>query len=434
MSFDLKIANYSKNELIEMFDLPVNYDKNIVEIKETKLRESIMNNKSINKDTRDNTLNFLNEAKNILFRNAHDNSSNNYSKKEVEGINETNKILQSIAKINSNDSSVLKKTPIESPQEHMVQEKTGSAFSLSFPSNSYSGILNPLKRRTRRENLVIDTRFRENYYNSSPTNFNFQLPMIIENVVEMQLTALELPATYYIISKQYNNNFFTIKVNEKSRVITIPDGNYDYDSLQIVINDQIHKLDGDFKFINFFINITTINGKNSGSGQMMVGIDSSAPQGQITQIELNFQADRHGYDDRNTPLPLKLGWLLGFRNGIYTNNLNYVSESVVDIVGPKYFYLVIDDFNNNVNNGLFYGAFNSSLLNKNIISRISLTSNNFNTIFQNNFKTINDAREYFGPVNIRNFQIQLLDEYGRVVDLNYMDFSFCLTMTIIYDI
>jgi hypothetical protein len=28
----------------------------------------------------------------------------------------------------------------------------------------------------------------------------------------------------------------------------------------------------------------------------------------------------------------------------------------------------------------------------------------------------------------------LLDGYGRVVDLNNMDYSFCLTMTIVYDI
>ena len=97
-------------------------------------------------------------------------------------------------------------------------------------------------------------------------------------------------------------------------------------------------------------------------------------------------------------------------------------------------YSLENDFNNNNNNGLFYGAFNSSLLNKNIIARISLQSSNFNNLLQNGLNLVNDPREYFGPVNIRNFQIQLLDEYGRVVDLNYMDFSFCLSMTINYDI
>ena len=45
MNFDLNINNYKKNELIEMFDLPPNYGSELVDIKETKLRESILNNK-----------------------------------------------------------------------------------------------------------------------------------------------------------------------------------------------------------------------------------------------------------------------------------------------------------------------------------------------------------------------------------------------------
>ena len=40
MNFDLNINNYKKNELIEMFDLPPNYGRDLVDIKETKLRES----------------------------------------------------------------------------------------------------------------------------------------------------------------------------------------------------------------------------------------------------------------------------------------------------------------------------------------------------------------------------------------------------------
>ena len=30
--------------------------------------------------------------------------------------------------------------------------------------------------------------------------------------------------------------------------------------------------------------------------------------------------------------------------------------------------------------------------------------------------------------------IQLLDEYGRVIDLNNMDYSFCLTFQSVYDL
>jgi hypothetical protein len=53
---------------------------------------------------------------------------------------------------------------------------------------------------------------------------------------------------------------------------------------------------------------------------------------------------------------------------------------------------------------------------------------------QNNLNLITTPREYFGPVNLQSLKIQLLDEYGRTVDLNNMDFSFCLTLTTIYDI
>jgi hypothetical protein len=155
----------------------------------------------------------------------------------------------------------------------------------------------------------------------------------------------------------------------------------------------------------------------------------------VTLLELNFQNDRIGNEDRGTPLPLKFGWNLGFRNGAYVGSTNYVSEGIVDLSGPRYFYLVVDDYNNNVNNN-FYSAFNSSILNKNILARITLQSqsNNFNILMQNNLNIVTTPREYFGPINLTTMNIQLLDEYGRVVDLNNMDFSFCLTLVVVYDL
>ena len=63
MNFDLNINNYKKNELIEMFDLPPNYGSEIVDIKEAKLRESILKNKEIKNEVRMKTIYFLTEAK-----------------------------------------------------------------------------------------------------------------------------------------------------------------------------------------------------------------------------------------------------------------------------------------------------------------------------------------------------------------------------------
>jgi hypothetical protein len=200
-----------------------------------------------------------------------------------------------------------------------------------------------------------------------------------------------------------------------------------------ILNEAMFKFDNQFKGIIFQDNLSNGNG----TGQIVVGINESYITGDfkptIESISLDFQADKTGIQDRNTPLPLKFGWLLGFRNGYYENSLVYISEGIPDLTGPKYIYLVVDDYNNNVNNG-FYSVFNSSILNKNILARISLQANVFNCLIENNLNIVTTPRQYFGPVNITNLQIQVLDEYGRILDLNNTDYSFCLTLQTSYDI
>lgn len=413
MSFDLNIDNYTREELIDIFELPVGFDKSIVEIKGTKLRDSILNNKEINKETQTKTINFILKAKNIIL-----NEKEQYDK-------HTNKFNEVY------NPYKFRPTVIEELNDHMIQERPNIPYKISYPSEFYKGTINPTMKRVIKTNLNIDTRFRENYYTSSSTNYNFNLPIILTNVLTMQMTSIELPTTFYVISKQYGNNYFTISVNGESVIVNIPDGNYNNTGIINIINNQLTNLGGDFANVVFLLNIS---GTTNGSGQIMVGFNGSQTGGSSATLELNFQADRSGIDDRNTPLPLKFGWLLGFRNGIYINNQNYVSEGILDMSGPRYLYLVVDDYNNSVNNDFFYSAFNSSMLNKNIIARISLQANNFSILQQNNLINITNLREYFGPVTIQTLNIQLLDEYGRVVDLNNMDFSFCLSLIRAYDI
>ena len=419
MNFDLNINNYKKNELTEMFDLPPNYGRDLVDIKETKLRESILNNKEIKDDVRMKTIYFLTEAKKILLGDVY---------QKVEEANEK-------VKDYFNTIYDLKPVKIEDQTEHMIQVRKDKPYLKSSPSEFFPGIINPLSRKINRQNLNIDTRFRENYYGSLSTNFNVSLPLTINDVLTMQLAAIELPTTFYNISKQCGNNFFTLTVNGISKVVNIPDGNYTYIGIQNVLNTTVTNIaNSDPSLINFQYIIFGINiNNNNGSGQMFVSVadDPIVPPGII--FSLNFQADRNGNDDRNTPLPLKIGWTFGFRNGIYENNINYVSEGIVDLLGPRYLYLVVDDFNNNVNNN-FYSAFNSSILNKNILARLSLQSNTFNIFTENNLNIVTTPRQYFGPVKIQNLNIQLLDEYGRIIDLNNMDYSFSLTFQTAYDL
>ena len=135
-----------------------------------------------------------------------------------------------------------------------------------------------------------------------------------------------------------------------------------------------------------------------------------------------------------------LGWILGFRLGEYNGSHSYVSEGCYDAWGTKYIYIVVNDFNKNVNN-FVVTAYNESIGKSNVLARISTdsaTSSDFNNglSLTNDTVTQNNAikkRFYFGPVDVSRLQLQILDEFGRILDLNNMDYSMALNLVCLYD-
>ena len=139
MNFDLDIENYTRNELIEMFELPSNFDKNIVEIKESKLKDSILKNYQINKDTQVKTLNFLLKAKNIIL--------NEDSGKTIDEYKLYGDEYKSYYE--------LQQSPLEdNSTEHPIQVRYERPPVSSFPSEYYPGVINPIKKRIIKKNLV----------------------------------------------------------------------------------------------------------------------------------------------------------------------------------------------------------------------------------------------------------------------------------------
>lgn len=423
MNFDLNIGNYKKQELEDIFQLPKNYDSNVVEMQESKLRENIAKNASIDKDVKEKTMKFLSEAKKIIINTLFSGASN----------------LSSTIDEFYNSSYDLKEVPLDGESgTHYVEQRKKKPYLSSYPSEFFPGVINPIKKKDNLLNLNIDTRFRENYYTSQSTNFHLDLPIKLNSVLTMRVSSFEALNCFYCISKQLGNNFFTIRdtsvTPNVSVVLTVPDGNYNYSDLLNLLNNFLFQLTepqyANIKKLIFTVNTTS---GNSGTRQMIIAIQLETPVSPVFSYEIDFQADSMGNYDTSTPLPLKFGWICGFRNGIYTNNTSYVSEGIMDLAGPRYIYLVIDDYNNNVNNG-FYSSFTSSILNKNILARISVNAAPFTVIHPNVIELLNYPRKYYGPVDIQKMTVQLLDEYGRILDMNNMDYSFCLTFQTVYDI
>ena len=393
--FDLNIDNYSKLELEEIFDLPNSYTRDILEEKSYGLKDNINNDTNVDNVIKIKTIQFLETAKNILMKDKE----------------------PSLAVTTIKDSPAPVPTQIYNP---------------THPSEYFPGWDNDVKYHKRSIYLNIDSRFRDNYYTSQSSNFHLTLPLKINSVVNMKLAAIEFPPTaFFSVSKLLENNFFWLRAGSESggdleeTIVTIPDGSFISSQITELINTFLQSLTTTtyLQYIYFDVN-ENLQG-NSGSSQLIVAVNESYPFTTPFEFIIDLQADIKGKPDYSTPLPLKLGWKLGFRSGIYTSNSSYISEGIVNLAGASYLYLAIDDYNNA--NNTFYSAFNESLLNKNILARLAVSSSVRTAVTFSNIGRITPPREYYGPVNIERMHIQVLDEYGRNINLNNMDFSFCLS-------
>jgi hypothetical protein len=195
--------------------------------------------------------------------------------------------------------------------------------------------------------------------------------------------------------------------------ITIPDGYYNLSTLKSALNAVLISYDLKYDY----------------SGSKSVFYLKNQPLSNT--ITVNFAVESNGTSDKYN-IKSKLGWILGFRNTTYTVNsgTNTVSEAFVDLNGPRYLYIAIDEFNKG-NQYSFISPLYKSLINKNIIGRVSIDSSThpFGSILPANIaygSLISDFRSYTGKIDLLKLNVQLLDENGNNVSLNGLDFSFCL--------
>ena len=336
------------------------------------------------------------------------------------------------------------------------------------------GTLNPLKINTIKRAVNIDTRFRPNYYTTKSSDLQINLPTKVERAISMRLASIEIPMSFYAINSDYGNNVFKVTwdwdgvPDASSVLITLPDGNYDTGTsdktraarLEAEINAQLQaSLAGDATDISGLrlrYEINPITGKSRFFQDASAGIAPAA-----VPFKINFTVNKAGVvlSASENPMPLQgtLGWMLGFRApvGEYASNGkliggggggggggtdglgNLISEGICNVQGTRYIYVAIDDFVNSSNN-YFTAAFASSVMAPNIITRINVADlaqdvTVYHYAQQEGYSTeLDRSRSYFGPVDIQKMRVTLYDEYGRVLNLNHMDWSMELMFECVY--
>ena len=438
-SFDLNISNYTINELEKMLELRNGYTKAEIITQTTIFKDKVLGENNMPISKKNDIVDFLNKASNKIIK----------------------KLTLSLEKTQDDFTPAFEKmtnTIIPGNGSSAVIEKSSIVAGLNWPkfsgrlidnADQPPGIINPINVRTIKRTINLDTRFRPNYYTSSSTDFSLTLPVRIKNAVSMRIASIEIPISWYVVAKYWGNSFFKIEWGDNGDgtfnndyTVTIPDGNYELfwqaateaTDLASTINTFMQAYTGTLvaktilQYIVFNVDRT--------SGRSGFAWKSGSPYS-TQNFKISFSIDENGNSDFSTILQFRLGWLLGFRVGFY-EGLSIVSEGICYMKGPRYAFISINDFNNSVSN-YFISAFSSSLLQKDIIARINLTyiqqqQGVYQTGQDDGLSTqINRQRSYFGPVDIERLEIKLLDEFGRIIDLNNMDWSMALTMECLYD-
>jgi hypothetical protein len=431
-----------------------------------------------------------------LFTNASDNDKSATSDNDKNATSDKDKSATSdnglAAAMKAAMTSAMKASaPAPGPTEFMQLkndvEQYGDTFIITRPStkagiaddfrNGQSalrgappGIVNPMAVNTIKRALNIDTRFRSNYYTTKSTDFVFNIPLKFENVTSMSVATYELPLSYYAINQRYENNCVVFQWSDsvasiisytKQYTLLIPDGNYKSSHQGGNSSEIENTINGILMGTDLVAETGLAFSVDKTSGRSIFAcnsaVDASGNRYPVyngaMRIVFNVKAniDRTAssstsdasYQSDTRPIPYFFGWQLGFRGAMYEMYSDgvlqaAVSEGICQISGPTYLFLCIDDYNNNVNN-YYASAFGSSTIAPNILARLNIQTlineaGSFGVVSGESLSTsLTFSREYFGPVDIQRMRITLVDEFGRVLDLNNMDWSFALMFECVYN-
>lgn len=270
-------------------------------------------------------------------------------------------------------------------------------------------VMTNVQKDLKQKYISIDTANSEEYNSLKTSIYNISLPERINNIKELRLKNIEIPLTYFNISENLGNNYFRITISGTSEIIKIADANYTSSTLKTAID-------------------TALSGKNLTISLTDHSLSSfTASSGTIT---VEFDVDKYGNKDKYN-LKHKLGWLLGFRLTSYDVSATTSSEAFLNLNGSNYLYLALDECSKSGANQSFSTPLFSSFVNKNILARILVDHNEYSfgeviIASDANGYLLSDARKYDGKIDLQKINVQLLNGQGVPMNLNGLDFSFCL--------
>ena len=488
---DTDVKNYNMYDLFTLFSL--SEDASDFEINDVAKK---MMDKMI-KEGKTNIADFINNAREKLLERVTE------SQLDEEQFDSTTKLgdwwkneypSQSDPVQNARITDRTKKVQFYSPVHHVMnRERLGVSQSYNVPIAQ--GVLNPNQQNLTSRIICIDSQYRQNIlpYVNNPnaptynTDYTLDLSDPLTNATSLKLYSVQIPTTWYAFDHSLGNTCFEYIIGGSSTLIDISDGNYTIISLIDQLNTVSATYDLSFAYLP-----TTF--------QVSIQNNSAA----IPPVSLVFYSGSGLCNQGCGPgakINQNLGWNLGFRippdaNGNITITIpqgqTVISDVPADTYGPKYFILVVDDFNNNhLNNGLvnivdtstklsvpsYYNAKDVScnvtenqafmvrtaprtLTQAQLYTVNEIVANRKQSVNRTSGPTTTDVmaiipiqlvntfrpgpyvqfgqalqaniRTYFGPVIIERLRVRLVDDKGNLVNLHDNDWSFTMVVEELY--
>jgi hypothetical protein len=440
--FDFNINNYTIPDIENFLGLNQDYTFNDVMKRKQNMITIIIDNKQYDKPYRKKLVDFMEESVVKVIDNI---------KKKVQQEGDFMEDYDSLL-IETDEGKVINQTSTTYAGHNFVMNKNTVELDdviggkkqrvnpiETFQTNISRSNLNVVKRKTFNQTVMMNTLFREDYTSTMSTDFNIVLPAYFKNVLSLRLSSLQLPNVMYNISAANGNNTMYIEVDNggPNGVVTMPDGNYDINSfitvLQTQLNTQLSTTNFSVTYDQYTqkITITYTDPPLNPNFAMVFYV-------QVPKYDKYKNLHKEDNDYRKnecvdiSQIYKGFGWFMGYRKAEYIGASTYTTEAVYSSSPYEYIYFTLNDYNMSQSQNIF-GMFSKSILGDNILAIIPVTSNSFNICFDNGVNLLEKKREYYGPVNIQRLKIQLLNQYGEILCLNNMDFSFSLEFEIGYD-
>lgn len=358
--FDTNVKNYTTEQLMEFVGLTPDDLSN---------KQTIINQTNHFMAKYPKVANFGQEIQNTMLQVADQLASGNTATTPAANLQQNNwfktdALTQNDEAQNEKITNRFQKIDVYGNQHvPMNREHLGVNNSFVLPV-AQDGKLNPNLRTTTQRIVNLDSQFRTPANGQTATNYTCNLRDTIANAYSMRLYSFQIPYTWYAIDTAYGNTCFWIVDNGTYIGISITPGNYADATFNTVISTAL--VAAGFTFtttpaVTYSANTGKLTFNLYGgvfSGTDIYGASTSFTISETTQI---FFFDFSGIitcgnscTNRGHYLNSTLGWIMGFRTPyVYVSANGNAAPAVMDLNGPKYLLLAIDDYcQNHVNHGL----------------------------------------------------------------------------------